>query len=315
MTASLVVSDPPKTNWREQVTKAKIALAQGREVEGGINPHQADSSPHQPRKFFGVESLNRLGTSLEEFGQIYPGIVRRIKRRPQKPFEILDGERRWRAAKSKNLRYRVILIEIDDEAAAFLIAAIANLNRENHTAIEISDSIVGMLKLDIPMQDIADMLGISLMWANQLHGLYNLHPKVRAMLDPALKREEMLPVTAAIQIAKADQSVQIELATRLRKGKVTIKGLRSEVVSVSKKAGVHIRVREVQPREKWKSVRALAGQVLRVSQDVEGLLGTDLTKGAAQNRSSSEIREVIKQFDKASELLTKTSKLLQSVVK
>ena len=76
MATSLVVPETPmRVDWRELLRRAKVALAEGREIEGGIDPNEAEHSPYQPRRFFGADSLRRLGNSMESMGQIYPGIV------------------------------------------------------------------------------------------------------------------------------------------------------------------------------------------------------------------------------------------------
>src|SRR3989338_9213694 len=130
-------------------------------------------------------------------------------------YELLDGERRWRAAKMAGLAYRATLVDLDDEAVPFIIAAVANFNREGHTPTEVSDSIAHMANLTIPMEEIASLLGISPFWAYQIHGLQKLHPDVRDMLDPTLPKDKMLPVTAAIQISKVDIRLQRDLAEKV----------------------------------------------------------------------------------------------------
>lgn len=300
-----------KEPWQDLLDRARRALAKGKEIEGGIDPEMALNSPHQPRRFFGSESLGRLGNSMKTMGQIYPGIVRRIKSRPEKPFEILDGERRWRSAKLVKMKYRAVVVEIDDEASAFLVAAIANLNREGHTAIEMSDSINGMLRIGIPMSEVSSLLGISVMWADQLYGLQKLHPKVRAMLDPALPKRQQLPVTAAIQISKADQLIQVGLALKTLEKKITIRGLRGEVVRASKRAGLHIRVRKVEPNKQWRSVRAVSEQVLRISKDLLGQFSEETSGELVLSRSREDVEKIATNLRSAAEHLLSSADLME----
>ncbi|MEI9966992.1 MAG: hypothetical protein WDN67_05235 [Candidatus Moraniibacteriota bacterium] len=82
------------------------------------------------------------------------------------------------------------LIELDDDAVPWLIAAVANFNREGHTPTELADSIDHMVKLKIPMEEIAGLIGISLHWAYQMYGLKKLQPDVWDMLDPTLPRTD-----------------------------------------------------------------------------------------------------------------------------
>ncbi|MBX4189614.1 ParB N-terminal domain-containing protein [Candidatus Parcubacteria bacterium] len=170
-------------HWKLLLTKARKALAQGKEIE--CSPGCVRPMPGQPRQHFDLDGLKRLAESMLEVGQIYSGIVRRVyDGAPPVMYELLDGERRLRAADMVKIVYRARLIDCDDETARFIIAAVANFNRASHTPLEVSDSIERMRSINMPMEEIASLLGISLYWAYEMHGLQKLSPKVRAMMDP-----------------------------------------------------------------------------------------------------------------------------------
>lgn len=192
--------DRSSPKWKHLLRKARAALASGTEAE--IDPKKIRQLKGQPRSTFNEASIDRLADSIEEIGQIQSGIVRVIPKSGIHEYELVDGERRWRAATKKGLKYRAKVIEIDDESLPFVIAAVANFNRENHTPIEVSDAIEKMLNLEIPIEEIAKVFGISVIWATQIHLLQKLHPEVREMLDPSRPKKKILPVTAAIQIAR-----------------------------------------------------------------------------------------------------------------
>jgi ParB family transcriptional regulator, chromosome partitioning protein len=88
--------------------------------------------PLQPRKDFSAESLQELADSIKEQGIVQPLIVR-----PQGDgFEIIAGERRWRAAQMAGLTQVPVIVRQADDRAVLEMALIENLQRENLNAIE-----------------------------------------------------------------------------------------------------------------------------------------------------------------------------------
>lgn len=223
--------------------------------------------PGQPRVYFNEDSITRLADSIRSVGQVYPGIVRSLG---ENSYELLDGERRWRAITKVGVDYRALVVDIDNNAVPFLIAAIANFNREAHTPLEIADSIEHMYDVvKMPIEDIARILGITVHWTYQMLSLRHLHKDVRSMLDPTLPKDKRLPLTAAIHIAKTDYSLQPKLADRVRAKDVSLSGLRAEVVHVSKKAGTYIRTRREQPHRRWSSIGLRVNQIARMLEDLQ----------------------------------------------
>lgn len=113
------------------VTKpAEAAVNLG--VEILVPTNLIDPSPFQTRKRFDQESLNALAASLRDHGQLQNLIVRQTGDR----YELIAGERRWRAGQIAELAtMRCLVIEADDNAARELVI-IENLERENVSAIE-----------------------------------------------------------------------------------------------------------------------------------------------------------------------------------
>lgn len=81
--------------WKLLLQKARIALANGAEIE--IDPRKIRQLKGQPRTHFNEESIDRLADSIEEIGQVQSGIVRKVTNSGIHEFELIDGERRWRA--------------------------------------------------------------------------------------------------------------------------------------------------------------------------------------------------------------------------
>jgi len=93
---------------------------------------QVRPCPFQPRKDFSEESLRELADSIKEQGIVQPLIVRKNG----DGFELIAGERRWRAAQIAGLKEIPIIVREADDRAVLELALIENLQRENLNAIE-----------------------------------------------------------------------------------------------------------------------------------------------------------------------------------
>ena len=89
-------------------------------------------SPFQPRKDFDEEALNALVESVKEKGVLQPLLVRKKNGR----FEIIAGERRWRASKLAGLQTVPVIVKDMDDKEVLEVALVENLLRENLSAIE-----------------------------------------------------------------------------------------------------------------------------------------------------------------------------------
>ena len=100
-------------------------------------------NPYQPRKTFNESTIKELAESIKTYGIINPILVRK----QGDIYQIIAGERRWRAAKSLNLpKVPVIIKDLDDQKMAE-VALIENLQRENLNSIEEAESIKQILDL------------------------------------------------------------------------------------------------------------------------------------------------------------------------
>ena len=114
-----------------------IFLDNTAEDNGGVTMmrlSEIEPNPDQPRRDFDPESLSQLAESIATHGLIQPIIVRSTG--SGEYYEIIAGERRWRASKMAGLsEVPVIIMELDDQKAA-QVAIIENVQRENLNAIE-----------------------------------------------------------------------------------------------------------------------------------------------------------------------------------
>lgn len=116
-----------------------------------------DISPNrmQPRKRFNEDSLKELSDSIKEKGVIEPLIVRRNSG----GFELIAGERRWRAAKMAGLKeVPTLVIEVTDEEC-LEYALIENIQREDLNAIEEAEAYRSLMNLGITQEEVSKRVG------------------------------------------------------------------------------------------------------------------------------------------------------------
>ena len=114
-------------------------------------------NPNQPRRNFDSKALDELCNSINEKGVITPITIRQL----DKGYEIIAGERRWRAAKKAKLKsIPAYVLHIDSEAEMMEVALIENIQRENLNAIEEAEGYAVLnSKYDLSHEDIAKTIG------------------------------------------------------------------------------------------------------------------------------------------------------------
>ena len=137
-------------------------------------------SPFQPRTHFDEEALRSLADSIRAQGLIQPVVLRRRSGE----YELIAGERRWRAAQLAGLQQiPAIVRDIDDHQAAAL-ALIENLQREDLDPIEQAEAMRRLIKeFDMTHQQVADILGVSRPVVSNALRLLDLADPVRQLLQ------------------------------------------------------------------------------------------------------------------------------------
>jgi len=146
-----------------------------REVEiGRIQPN-----PLQPRKKFDDEALAELSASIAERGIIQPILLRAVG----DSFEIIAGERRWRAAQKAQLHRIPAIVRDFDESATAEIALIENIQREDLNAIEEATAYRQLTeRFDHSQDEVAKLVGKSRSHVANLLRLLELPDSVQQML-------------------------------------------------------------------------------------------------------------------------------------
>ena len=128
------------------------------EIVKNIKIIEIEPNKEQARKTFDEESIDELANSIKEYGVIQPIIVTK----KDKYYEIVAGERRWRASKRAGLTEIPAIVREDDERRNREISLIENIQREDLNIIEKARGIkVLMEEYDLTQQKVADILGKS----------------------------------------------------------------------------------------------------------------------------------------------------------
>jgi len=136
---------------------------------------------YQPRKYFDEAVLHELADSIKVQGIIQPLIVRKIE---EDKYEIIAGERRWRAAKIAGLTHVPVIVKDIGDNIALAFSLIENIQRENLNPVEEAISF-SRFREDFQMthEDIAHMIGRSRASITNTLRLLTLEPRVMKMLE------------------------------------------------------------------------------------------------------------------------------------
>ena len=166
---------------------------------------QVESCSSQPRKHFDEASLAELAASIQEHGIIQPLTVRKLA---SGYYQIIAGERRWRAARLAGLsEVPVIVIEADDRKAAEL-AMIENLQREDLNPMEEAAGFQSLIETyHMTQEEAATRVGKSRSAVTNALRLLSLTPSVRKLVEEgklsAGHARALLPLSPAVQESAA----------------------------------------------------------------------------------------------------------------
>lgn len=169
--------------------------------------------PNQPRKYFKKPALDALARSIELVGQLTPIHVRKLPKSDDHRFEIIDGERRWRAHQIAGLKTIKVTIEEGepDDRRRHLLSTISNFHREGHTHMEISDALQYQRSLGETVGALCENLAKSEGWVYQYLGLQRLAPELRDKLHPDAREDDLLRFSEAVVIASVPVEHQVDL--------------------------------------------------------------------------------------------------------
>jgi ParB family transcriptional regulator, chromosome partitioning protein len=164
---------------------AILSVSDGAEQDGAelreLAIELVQPNPDQPRKHFDQEALQALADSLKERGVLQPVLVRP---RPGGTYELVAGERRWRAAQLAGLERVPALVQQRDDAQSLEVALIENMAREDLNPIEAARAVAGLVEeLGLTLAEIGRRVGRSRVAVSNLLRLLDLPDEAMALVE------------------------------------------------------------------------------------------------------------------------------------
>lgn len=200
------------------------------EDEGITTLKLTDIEPNksQPRKNFDIEALNTLADSIRQNGIIQPLLVRSM---PDGTYQIVAGERRWRAAKMAGLNEVPVFIKELSDIQAQQIALIENLQRENLNPIEEANGYKELMdRFGMTQEDVARVVGKARSSVANSLRLLSLPPIIAEMVS----NNELSAGHCKVLLGVKDNKDMVELAHRAAGKDVSVREMERMVKSLNK---------------------------------------------------------------------------------
>ena len=213
-----VSTKTPKQTKTSSAVKTELV----KKVEQTLNINRIEPNKNQPRKEFNEDALQELADSIKQFGVIEPLVV--VKRKGY--YELIAGERRWRAARLAGLKEVPVVIKDYDDQQIVEIALIENIQREDLNPIEEAHAYERLIQeFNLTQDEVAERVSKSRTTVTNALRLLKLTEKVQQMLiDDMLSTGH---VRALITIT--DPQLQYETAMYIFDKKLSVRETESYV--------------------------------------------------------------------------------------
>jgi ParB family transcriptional regulator, chromosome partitioning protein len=171
---------------------------------GAVQPN-----PHQPRAYFDEETLAGLTASVAEVGVLQPLLVRELA---DDRYELIAGERRWRAAKRAGLQTVPVVVRETDEVGSLEQALIENLHRADLNALEEAAAYQQLVEdFGLTQEQVAQRVGKSRSAVANTLRLFQLPPSIQKLIG----EEQVSAGHAKALLGTPDRAYQEALARRI----------------------------------------------------------------------------------------------------
>jgi ParB family chromosome partitioning protein len=245
---------------------ALLSKSQGEKREHEIKDIDTDKikpNPFQPRDRFTEEALEELANSIAQKGVLQPVTVREVQ---YDNFELVTGERRWRAAKMAGLNTIPAIIRAFEDEEMMEVALIENLQREDLNPIEEAYAYQKMIeKFDITQEKVAGRVSKSRSAVANTLRLLNLPPSVQEFVS-----RETISMGHARALLSLEAKKQTELAKKIAEEGLSVRKTEELVKKHSNKNKTNKnkkKKKELEP--KWIKARELLADKLDVDVDIK----------------------------------------------
>jgi ParB family chromosome partitioning protein len=217
-------------------TSGAAAAAPAREATTHAGPQQIDidliePSPYQPRTRFREEALDELARSIQSSGIIQPLVVRPIGAR----FQLIAGERRWRAAQRAGLgKVSVIVRQVPDEIALEM-TLVENIQREDLNAIEAARAFERLMdEFQLTQEAVAERTGKDRATVANAIRLLKLEPTIQDWIEEG----KLTAGHGRALLAVPDSQLRMRYAQRAARGGLTVRQI--ERLAARRSRGAHV---------------------------------------------------------------------------
>ncbi|EJO9874416.1 ParB/RepB/Spo0J family partition protein [Vibrio vulnificus] len=195
-------------------TQSQALSAEGELTDIAVG--QLQPGVYQPRKDMSPQALEELTASIQSQGIIQPIVVRPVQ---DGHFEIIAGERRWRAAKLAGLKRVPCLIKHVEDRSAIAMALIENIQREDLNVIEEAQALERLQdEFSLTHQQVADVIGKSRTAVSNLLRLNGLELEVKQFVA-----QKLLDMGHARALLALEGEQQVEVAQQVASKALTVR--------------------------------------------------------------------------------------------
>ncbi len=210
-----------------------------------INEIELDNivpNPNQPRRDFDTESLKELSDSIAEIGIVQPITLRKMD---DGTFQIIAGERRWRASKQAGLRTIPAYIRTADDENMMEMALIENIQREDLNAVEIALAYQHLLEqYGLTQEKLSERIGKNRTTITNYLRLLRLP----APIQMALQNKEIDMGHARPLLALDNPTLQIKLFQQIIKEKLSVRKVEEMVKALTEGESVRSGGKKITPK-------------------------------------------------------------------
>ena len=259
----------------EEIKASKTEKKKTEETVQEVDLDLIEPNRKQPRKYFDETALEELAASLKTYGMIQPVVVKKSG----EYYELIAGERRWRAAKIAGLSKIPVVVKKWEESEAFEAALVENLQREDLNPMEEAESYQRLQEeFGLSQEKIAEKVGKSRSAITNSLRLLQLDPRVRNfVVENKLTgghARTLLPIT--------DGDAQFELAEYVIEEGLSVRAVEALVKARLQKAEKAAEKEEEQPKADETAYRT-------IEEDLKSIFATKVKLKPVGKRNKGKI--------------------------